>query len=113
MTARLNDRPTMVAFDAGDKTLGQAVAMLATHSGFDLALDDPALTSRRVSVRAPGPLSFWLALDRLGRAGHIRHDPGPRSDAMGNVASASTIRLVAGDPSALTSFEFNDVPSPF
>jgi hypothetical protein len=102
--ARSLDRPTMVALDVVDKTLGEAVEMLATRSGFDLALDDPTLASRRVSVPASGPLPFWRALDRLGRAGHIRHDPGPRSDAMGIATSASTIRLVAGDPSAFTSY---------
>ena len=94
----------MVALDVDDKTLGEAVEMLATRCGFDLALDDPTLASRRVSVPASGPLPFWRALDRLGRAGHVRHDPGPRSDAMGIPASASTIRLVAGDPSAFTSY---------
>ena len=103
--ARSLDRPTMVALDVADRPLGEAVEALATRSGFALSLDDPALAGRRVTVRAPGPLPFWEALDRLGRAGHVRHDPGPHRDDFGRqVASPSTIRLVAGDPPAFTAY---------
>jgi hypothetical protein len=98
--ARLLDRPTMVASDFDDRTLGDAVQTLATRSGFSLTLDDPTLAGRRVTVRAESPLPFWQALDQLGRAGHIRHDPGLRYQARGNVPPASTLRLVDGDPPA-------------
>ena len=54
--------------------------------------------------RASGLLPFWEALDRLSRAGHVRHDPGPRRVAIGNDSQASTIRLVDGDPPALTAY---------
>ncbi len=94
----------MVALDVDDRPLGEAVEALATRSGFALSLDDPALAGRRVTVRAPGPLPFWEAVDRLGRAGHVRHDPGPRRDDIGTDPRASTIRLVAGDPPALTAY---------
>jgi hypothetical protein len=102
--ARSLDRPTMVALDVDDGPLGEAVKALATRSGFSLSLDDPALAGRRVTVRAPGPLPFWEAVDRLGRAAHVRHDPGPHRDDFGPNRRPSTIRLVAGDPPALTAY---------
>ena len=102
--ARLLDRPTMVALDVDDRPLGEAVQALATRSGFSLSLDDPALAGRRVTVRASGLLPFWEAVDRLGHAGHVRHDPEPRYDALANDLRASTIHLVDGDPPALTAY---------
>jgi hypothetical protein len=102
--ARLLDRPTMVALDVHDRPLGEAALALATRSGFALSLEGPALAGRRVTVRAAGTLPFWEALDRLGRAGHVRHDPGARYDAFGHEPRASTIRLVDGDPPTLTAY---------
>jgi hypothetical protein len=102
--ARSLDRSTMVVFDVDDRPLGEAVLALATRSGFSLSLDDPTLASRRITVRASGPVPFWEAVDRLGRAGHVRHDPGPRPDAIGDNPRASTIRLVAGEPPAPTAY---------
>ncbi len=102
--ARLLDRPTMVVLDVEDRPLGEAVEALARRSGFALSLDDPALATRRVTVRASGPLPFWEAVDRLGHACHVRHDPGTRRDDIGTDPRASPIRLVAGDPPALTAY---------
>ena len=72
VVARSLDRPTMVALDVDDRPLGLAVEELATRSGFALTLDAPALAGKRVTVRASGSLPFWEAVDRLGRAGHVR-----------------------------------------
>ncbi len=102
--ARLLDRPTMVVLDVDDRPLGEAVQALATRSGFSLSLGDPALATRRVTVRASGPLPFWEALDRLGRAGHVRHDPGSRDEALAKDHQSPTIHLVDGDPPALTAY---------
>jgi hypothetical protein len=102
--ARLLDRPTMVVLDVEDRPLGEAVESLARRSGFALSLDDPTLATRRVTVRASGPLPFWEAVDRLGHACHVRHDPGTRRDDIGTDPRASPIRLVAGDPPALTAY---------
>ena len=102
--ARLLDRPTMVVLDVEDRPLGEAIEALARRSGFALSLDDPALAARRVTVRASGPLPFWEAVNRLGHAGHVRHDPGLRPDDIGTDPRASPIRLVAGDPPALTAY---------
>ena len=104
VSARSLDRPTMVALDFDDRPLGEAVAALATRSGFALALDDPASAGRRVTVRAPAPLPFWEAVDRLGRAGHVRDDPGPHRDDWGRNVEPPTIHLVAGDPPAFTAY---------
>lgn len=98
--ARALDRPSMIRLDLEDRPLNEAVEALAIRSGFPITLDDPALASRPVTVRTSGPLPFWEAVDRLGRAGHVRHDPGARPDKVGNEPRVSTIRLVAGDPPA-------------
>ena len=36
----------------------------------------PALPRRPIVAQAPAPISFWEVLDMIGRAGHVRHDPG-------------------------------------
>jgi hypothetical protein len=97
------DRPTLVALEVDDQPLGEAVRALAARSSFSLSLDDLALASRRVTVRSSSPLPFWEAVDRLGRAGHVRRDPGPRGD-VGNDARASMIHLVGGDPPTFTAY---------
>ena len=100
--ARSLDRPTMVQLDREDRPLGAAVATLASQSGFALALDDPALADRRVTARNSAPVPFWEAVDQLGMAGHIRHDPGPRGN--GNDSAAATIHLGDGDPPGFTAY---------
>jgi hypothetical protein len=102
--SRLLDQPTMVALDVVDRPLGEAVEGLSARTGFALALDDPALAVRRVTARAEGALPFWEAVDRLGRAGHVRHDPGPRRDANGSDPQAALIRLVDGEPPAYIAY---------
>ena len=102
--ARLLDRPTLVALDFDDRPLGEVVAALSARSGFAIAVDDPALAARRLTLRTPAPLPFWEAVDRLGRLGHVRHDPSPRRDPNGDDPGAPTIRLIDGDPPAIVAF---------
>jgi hypothetical protein len=102
--ARSLDQPTMVVFDVDDRPLGEAAKMLTARSGFLLSLDDPALANQHVTVRAAGSLPFWEALDRLGHAGHVRHDPGPRHDRTGNQLLTSTIHLGGRDPPSPTTY---------
>ncbi len=102
--ARSLDRPTMVVLDFEDRPLGEAIEAVAARGGFSISLEDPGLAARRVTVKAPGPLPFWEAVDRLGRAGHVRHDPGYQYDNEGRVTRASTIRLVDGDPPRFTAY---------
>jgi len=96
--ARSLDRPTLVALDLVARPLGEAVATLAKRSGFALALVDSVPADRRVTLHIAESLPFWEALDRLGRAGGVRHDPSPRRDPNGGDPDAATIRLVAGEP---------------
>src|SRR5206468_576008 len=102
--ASLLGLPKAVALDVDDRPLGEAVAALAARSGYALTLDDPALAGRRVTARSDGPLPFWEALDRLGRAGHVRHDPGPRRGPQGDDPGSSAIRLVDGNPPGPTAY---------
>jgi hypothetical protein len=104
LEARSLERPTMVALDVDDRPLGEAVRVVAASSGFSLSLGEAALDARRVTVRASGPLPFWEAVDRLGRAGHVRHDPGPRDDALARDLASPAIYLVHGEPPTHTAF---------
>jgi hypothetical protein len=76
---RLLERPSLIAVDFSGQTLKEAIQTLAARSGYTIELDssDSAALSRRpIVARAPAPVSFWEALDMVGRAGHVRHDPG-------------------------------------
>ena len=75
---RLLELPTRVRLDFDGLPLEQVMRTLAERSGFRLTLDaakDPALPKRPVRAAAPEPVSFWDALDQVGRAAHIRLDP--------------------------------------
>lgn len=70
--------PTLVALDFDGRPLEEAIRTLAARSGHAIRLDaegDPALPRRPVTAGAPSPVPFWEALDRIGRAGHVRLDP--------------------------------------
>ncbi len=102
--ARQLDRPTLVALDFDDRPLGEAVRSLTSRGGHPLMLDDPALAERRVTARGPAPLPFWEAVDLVARAGHVRHDPGPRYYGPGYDPRMSAILLVDGGPPAFTTY---------
>jgi hypothetical protein len=76
---RLLERPSLVAVDFDGQPLGEAIRTLAARSGYAIQLDagnDTAMSLRRIVAHAPAPISFWQALDMIGQAGHVRHDPG-------------------------------------
>jgi hypothetical protein len=76
---RLLERPSLVAVDFDGQPLKEAIRTLAARSGYTIQLDsgnDAALPRRPIVARVPAPISFWEALDTVGRAGHVRHDPG-------------------------------------
>jgi hypothetical protein len=102
--ARLLERPTTVVLDVDDRPLGEALQALSTRSGYSLLLDDPVLAARRVTVRASSPVPFWEAVDLLGHAGHVRHDPGQRGDAPARDPRTSVIHLVDGNPPPFTTY---------
>ena len=90
--------PTLVPVDFAARPLAEVVADLAERSGHSVQFEpkaEPDLGARSVDVRSPTPLPFWEALDLVGRAGHIRHDPG---FMLQKSIPRQTIHLAAGDP---------------
>jgi hypothetical protein len=75
----LLERPSLVTVDFCGQPLKEAIQTLAARSGYTIQLDagDAAmLPLRPIVARVPTPISFWEALDMVGRSGHVRHDPG-------------------------------------
>jgi hypothetical protein len=101
---RLIDRPSMVPVDFDGQTLDEAVRALAARSGFTLKLEvgsDAALPLRSIRVRSSAPIPFWEALDLIGKAGQIRHDPGFK---VWDANPSPVLHLVAGTPPTSTMY---------
>ncbi len=99
---RLLDLPTLVEVDFDGQPLKDAIRTLATRSGHTIELDagdDGALPRRPIVARAPSPISFWEALDMIGRAGHVRHDPGAK---VGERTRVPVLHIAGGDPPSST-----------
>lgn len=93
-------RATPVALDERDVPVPAAVADLERRSGLRVALDppdDPAWSSRRITLATPGPVGFWDAVDRLGAAGGFRVDAA--SFWSNSPKDVPAVRLVRGEPS--------------
>jgi len=70
-------RATKVRLNFEDRPLSEVAEALRAQTGFPLVVGaDDALRSRRVTLHADEPVSFWEALDRLGAACGVRHNPG-------------------------------------
>jgi hypothetical protein len=71
-------RPIEVRLDFQDRTLAEIVAGINAQGPKMLAIDDVAMhyaeisPLRRFTVRAPGPLTFWEAVDRVAAATETR-----------------------------------------
>jgi hypothetical protein len=71
-------RPIEVRLDFQDRTLAEIVAGINAQGPKMLAIDDVAMhyaeisPLRRFTVRAPGPLTFWEAVDRIAAATETR-----------------------------------------
>ena len=73
-------RPTLVRLDFPDRPLGEIVEELERQSGIRLQVaagGGGPLAGRRITLQAPGPVPFWEAIDRLGRAGSLRTELRP------------------------------------
>jgi hypothetical protein len=70
-------RATKVRLDFEDMSLPAVAEALRAQTGFPVVIGpDDALRARRVTLHAPEPVPFWEALDRLGAACGVRHNPG-------------------------------------
>ena len=70
-------RPTTVALDFRDVPLAEVVDLVAERTGLGLILgpgSDPRRGERKVTVVAEGPVPFWEAVERIGKAGEVRPD---------------------------------------
>jgi hypothetical protein len=70
-------RPTAVTLDFRDVPLADVLDAVAERTGLGLALQtwpDPRRGERKVTVEAHGPVSFWEAVERIGKAGEVRPD---------------------------------------
>jgi hypothetical protein len=81
-------RASMVRLDFADRPLDEVLRAFGSPSASRLAWhpDTPEVYRRqRVTIREPGPLPFWTAIDRLCRAGVLKYvagTPGGRGDGM-------------------------------
>ena len=78
LEAGLLIRPSVVTLDFQERPLTDVVASIAARSGIALALEppnDPAWGTVRVTLKEAQPLPFWEALERIGQAGRLHHNP--------------------------------------
>ncbi|MBX6313662.1 MAG: hypothetical protein IRY99_12200 [Isosphaeraceae bacterium] len=71
-------KPTLVRLDYRDRPLTDVVRDLGEQSRIGLALfpeNNPALTSRRVTLQESEPLPFWKAIDRLTQTARLQYNP--------------------------------------
>lgn len=72
-------RASRVTVDFDDAPLAEVIEAVRKQTGFPVELDgDDALKlkGRRVTLRESRPVAFWEALEQIGAAGGVRHNPG-------------------------------------
>lgn len=92
------DRPSLVALDFRGQPLEDVLRTLGTRASCTFRLDpraDAEMARRPIVATAEAPVPFWEALDRVGRAGHVRHDPGA-IDA--EASPVPVLPITDGDP---------------
>lgn len=96
---RLLDQPSMVAVDFDGQPLEPAIRTLADRSRHAIRLKagDAALPRRPIVARTSASVSFWEAIDMVGRAGHVRLDPTANAQEL---AGGPVLRVTDGDPPA-------------
>lgn len=71
-------RPSSVAIDFQEQPVADVVKSIASQTGIKLALEpagDPAWRNVRVNLKEAQPVTFWEALERVGTAARVRHNP--------------------------------------
>jgi hypothetical protein len=68
-------RPTLVRLDVRDRPLSEVLREVGEQTGVALVLHGLAAEEPRVTLRAPEPLPFWKAMDKLGLVGLWGRDP--------------------------------------
>ena len=105
------ERPSLVAVEFNGQPLEEAIRILTARSGYTIRLDagsDVALPRRPIVARTPAQVSFWEALDRIGRAGNVRLDP---SYDVRDRTGGPVICVVAGEPPLRTLYR-GAIPRP-
>ena len=100
-------RPTLVALDFRDRPLADVAAALGERAGVRLVLQPENANvpwkRERVTLVAPGPVTFWAAIDRLCVAAQLQHDP---NNHWPQAAGAPpTINLTLGGPGGVPTSE--------
>ncbi|HEX8202896.1 MAG TPA: hypothetical protein VF590_20640 [Isosphaeraceae bacterium] len=101
--------PSLVTLDFRDRPLEEVIAALGARSGIPLRLapaDIPARRPPRITLEEPQPVPFWVALDRLCRAGGLQSSP-VSSTLFGGPVGPPSILLQPGPPPRFT---FNSGP---
>jgi hypothetical protein len=97
-------RPTLVRLDFRDRPLAEVLDALAGHGGVRLRLLAPSggpLAARPVTLQESEPVTFWEAIDQLGRAAWLRSEL--RSVAVGDAIGFGIAFEPAGERLAPTS----------
>ncbi|MDR3639412.1 MAG: hypothetical protein P4L84_36765 [Isosphaeraceae bacterium] len=71
-------RPSLVALDFQEQPPAEVIRSIHAQTGISLVLEppgNPAWQTVRISLKESQPLPFWEALDRIGSAGRLHHDP--------------------------------------
>jgi hypothetical protein len=95
-------QPTLIRLDFERAPLAEVVRSLGQQSGFKVALypdNVPKWKYQKVTLRQPGPVTFWKAVDLLCDAAQIQHDPGLHGIAG---PREPTFALTDGSPRTLT-----------
>jgi hypothetical protein len=90
-------RPTLVRLDFQDRPLPEVVKAIADRSGIPLTLvpqHNRGFATRRVTLQAPAPVPFWIALDRLCKEGRLQHNVAAQVLVSGS--RGTTVQLLEG-----------------
>jgi hypothetical protein len=77
---RVLARPTMVTLDYKEKPLGEVVDAISERSGLGVILEvsgDQKKAEKKVTLVGSEPVTFWDAIERLGKVGGVRVESSP------------------------------------